>query len=511
MQASSAVPPATRERPRPAGPRPATRSAVRWLAAVAAGFTIVQLLLVVPGSGLGWDETVYVSQVSPHAPAAYFSAPRARGVTLLVAPVTALTSSTEALRIHLALLSGTGLFLSLWVWRRLLPVPVLATAGGLFATLWITVFYGPQVMPNLWVAFGALAAVGLFLRAAEAGQRPAHAGAADRGALPGLGVAVGFVALLRPLDAVWLALPLAAAALSVRAWRRPLLFTVLASGAALGCADWLTEAYVRFGGPLARLDRASEIQGRLGWHPSFDDHARALAGRSLCRPCDMPWRHPAASVWWLALPLLTALGLHAAARHRQLRPTLLSALTGLSLAAPYLLLTDYAAPRFLLPTYALLALPVAQLFVRAVQDARPRLRLLVVAVIAIALVGHLAVQYQILAGAVARNRSDRKAYERIAATLHRQGLRPPCLVTGDEAIRVAFHARCASRQPSGHDASITTAALQAAAAARPAAVLVAGSNQPPQYAQSWRLQPLPTPGKLRNYRAYLAPSAHPTP
>lgn len=46
-----------------------------WLAAVAAAFTFVQLVLVVPGSGLGWDETVYVSQVSRDVPAAFFSAP----------------------------------------------------------------------------------------------------------------------------------------------------------------------------------------------------------------------------------------------------------------------------------------------------------------------------------------------------------------------------------------------------------------------------------------------------
>ncbi|MEU9158052.1 hypothetical protein AB0D59_47895, partial [Streptomyces sp. NPDC048417] len=42
-----------------------------WLAAVAAAFTLAQLALVRPDLGLGWDETVYVSQVSGHVPAAY--------------------------------------------------------------------------------------------------------------------------------------------------------------------------------------------------------------------------------------------------------------------------------------------------------------------------------------------------------------------------------------------------------------------------------------------------------
>ena len=51
---------------------------------------------------------------------------------------------------------------------------VLALAGALFASLWVTVFYGPQAMPNYWVAVGALACVGCFLRVrANAGDRAA--------------------------------------------------------------------------------------------------------------------------------------------------------------------------------------------------------------------------------------------------------------------------------------------------------------------------------------------------
>src|ERR687897_829283 len=76
--------------------------------------------------------------------------------SLRAGPVMMLTTSTEALRIYLALLAGCGPFLALWVWRRLLPAPVLAVAGALFASLWVTMFYGPQAMPNLWVAYGVL-------------------------------------------------------------------------------------------------------------------------------------------------------------------------------------------------------------------------------------------------------------------------------------------------------------------------------------------------------------------
>ncbi|MEV6397461.1 hypothetical protein AB0M39_22260 [Streptomyces sp. NPDC051907] len=485
-----------RREARPGGRGPDGRR-IAWLAAVAAAFVCAQLVLVVPGSGLGWDETVYVSQVSSHAPAAFFSAPRARGITFLIAPVTALTSSVDALRVYLAVLSGAGLFVSLWVWRRLAPLSVLALAGALFASLWITLYYGPQAMPNLWVAYGAMIAVGCFLRAARDVR--------DRRALLGLGAGVALAALMRPTDAFWLAAPLAAAALTVRSWRRPALLLALAAGVVLGCAEWVIEAYVRYDGLLARLHRGSEIQGRLGWNLAFDDQIRALQGRSLCRPCDVPWRNPVTAAWWFALPLFVAGGVMAAARARALGAILLPTLVGLSLAFPYLLLIGYAAPRFLLPAYALLALPTALCLTWLARAAR--WRPVVVAALALALVAHQAVQYAVLAGATARSRDVRVAFAQAAAELNGQGVRPPCVVSGSEAIRIAFLAGCASRQTVGHDAGITPAGLTAIARVRPVAVLVSGDGAPPAYARGWRLHPMPgLPGRPE-VRAYLSPLA----
>ncbi len=152
-------------------------------------------MLVRPGLGLGWDETVYVSQLSAHAPAAFFSAPRARGISLLVAPVTSWSSSTPLLRVYLAVLAGLALYLALRAWHGLFPVRVLALAGALFASLWVTLFYGPQAMPNYWVAVGALAATGCCLRA--------WADRSDRAALWGLAASASLMAWMRPTDAVW--------------------------------------------------------------------------------------------------------------------------------------------------------------------------------------------------------------------------------------------------------------------------------------------------------------------
>lgn len=487
------------ERPRSGGYRAMVRE-VRWPAGVAAAYTVAQLLLAVPGTGLGWDETVYVSQVSPEAPAAFFSAPRARGISYLVAPVVALTSSVGALRVYLAVLSGVGLLLSMWVWCRLLRPGVVALAGALFAGLWITLLYGSQAMPNLWVAYGALIAVGCFLRAAR--------DPSDRAALAGLGAAVAFTALMRPGDAFWLLLPLMGAALSVRAWRRPALLLVLVAGAVLGGAEWVIEAYLRYGGLPARLGRAGEIQGHLGWHLAFDDHVRALEGRTLCRPCTVPLREPLAAAWWFVLPLVAAGGVVAAARARKTALILVPTLVGLSLAVPYLFLLGYAAPRFLLPSYALLSLPAA-LGLTWLAAGAVRARAVLVTALALALTAHLTVQYLILEAVVSRSRSNQKAFGRVAAELRRQGLRPPCVVSGEEAVRVAFRSGCASRQTGGHDGSTTPAEMAATARSRPVAVLVRGDAHPPPYARAWRHHLLPALPGMPGLHAYLGPATLP--
>ncbi|MEV0415151.1 hypothetical protein AB0I68_31240 [Streptomyces sp. NPDC050448] len=472
------------------------------LGSVAAGYAVVQLLIAVPGTGLGWDETVYVSQVSHASPAAFFSAPRARGITYLVAPVAAITSSVRVLRVYLAVLAAAGLLLSLWVWRRLLPTPVPALAGGLFAGLWMTVFYGPQAMPNLWVAFGALFTVGCFLRAA---RYPA-----DRLALAGVASGVAFAALMRPGDAVWLVIPLLCAALAVPPWRRAALAAALVVGLVAGGAEWAVEAHLRYGGVLPRLRMASEIQGGLGWNPAFADQMRSLGGRTLCRPCDVPWPRPVTALWWFALPPLAAGGLFAAYRSGRVKQVAVPTVVALFLALPYLLMIGYAAPRFLLPAYALLALPVALCLARLIAACRNRP--LALGALCAALVAHLALQCTIAGGAAARSRADRAAFTAVAGELRRLGVRPPCILSGAEAVRAAFATGCAARQVyGGHDGSITARGLISLARTRPTAVLVTGSLPPPPWAHDWLPHPLPSlPGQPR-YRAYLAPSSRQEP
>ncbi|MFE5027333.1 hypothetical protein ACFRAO_29365 [Streptomyces sp. NPDC056656] len=492
----------TPPRPRPTRAGVAASSLLP-LAALAVAFAVVQLLFVVPGLNLSWDESVYASQVTQHIPAAYFSAPRARGVPVLLAPLTLLTSSTLALRLYLATLSATGLFLALRVWRRLLPMPVLALAGLLFAGLWVTQLYGPQAMPNLWVALCALAAVGCFLRAAR--------DRGDRRAVVGLCLALAAAALLRPSDAVWLSLPLSAAVLVVRRWRRPGLLAVLVAGLALGGAPWIVEAYLSYGGVAARLHRSSAIEGGIGWHLAIGDQVRTLAGGpELCRPCSVPWRHRTSAIWWLATPLLAAAGVLLATRARRLSTALLPAACGASVAVPYLLLIDYAAPRFLLPAYALLALPVADALATAARSVRPRLRPAATALVAALVVAQLVSQHVILVRAVHTAADGTGDYARIAADLRNHGVRPPCLITGRLATPVGYQALCASGQTTGHNRNTTVPENLTTARHEPVAVLVHPGRKPPAYARGWKAHRLPGLRIHHGYRFYLSPFESPT-
>ncbi|MFG2309993.1 hypothetical protein ACGFS9_15165 [Streptomyces sp. NPDC048566] len=479
--ATAPAPPAPR--PHPTGTAPA--------ALVAVAFTLAQLFLVTPSMGLGWDETVYVGQVSGHAPAAFFSAPRARGVSVLVAPIAAWSSSTAVLRVYLAVLSGLALFVALRAWRGLFPARVLAVAGALFASLWVTLFYGPQAMPNYWVAVGALACAGCFLRAA--------ADPADRRALWGLGLSAALMTLMRPTDAVWATLPLPVAAAAVPRLRRLRPVLVLAAGLLAGGAQWVVEAYTGYGGLGQRLADASRIQGGLGWNIAVLDQARSLGGRALCRPCAGDLPGPATTLWWFALPLAAALAVVLAVRARRPAATVLLVACAATAALPYLFMIGYAAPRFLLPAYALLAIPVADVVVRLATRPGGAVRPVAATLVALALAAHLAVQFAVLQDTVRRTTDAHRGWAATAAELHRLGVRPPCRLTGHQAIPVAFYARCAALASSGHNANTTAQGLARAARTLPFAVVTAPGKPPPSYARAW------TPHRAGGLDVYVSP------
>jgi hypothetical protein len=176
------------------------RRPVVWLIGVAALLVVIQFAVLVWSRGLGWDESLYIGQVNPRVPAANFSAPRARGITYLIAPAVWLTGSIPALRAYLALLGGAAIVVAYWPWLAVTSRrPAVPLAALLFSGLWITSYYTSEVIPNFWVAVAGVALAGWFVRYAAEGGRAALIGVVLSGAV---------VTLMRPGDAFWIALPL---------------------------------------------------------------------------------------------------------------------------------------------------------------------------------------------------------------------------------------------------------------------------------------------------------------
>jgi hypothetical protein len=464
------------------------------LVGVAILYAAAQLVAVTTRMRLGWDETVYVSQVSPHVPSAFFSAPRARGITLLAAPLVALTSSLTSLRVYMTVLSSAGLVLAYWPWSRLLRPVTAALAALLLAALWMVQFYGNEAMPNLYVAYGAVAAAGWFAHTVRGSGR-----------LPPLwlGLSLAFVALMRPGDALWLALPLLAAVAFAR--RRLVALVAVVVGPLVGAAEWIVEAYARFGGPLQRLHAASRSEGGLGWHPEgVRMELHALNDRLLCRPCGgATWHVQPLAAWWPLVPVLAAGGLVLAARGGRLRLLALPAVCGAVLGASYLLLVGYAAPRFLIPAYALLALPMAELVRGAATLGQGRWRPATVGLVATGLAVQAGGQQLVLAHMVRSQGHARRDFSAITHELHGLGVRAPCTLSGEQAPVLAFYTGCRSMQIAGNDASTNVAMLLRQAAVTRMAV-VELENPRPHYTRGWLRYAFTTPTG-RHWRVYLPP------
>lgn len=475
-------------------------AAHRWLillAAIALGWMVAQLLVTFR-VGLGPDETVYLTQYSHQVPAMVFSAPRARGVPLLVAPITLLTPAVAPIRGYLTVVSGLGLFLAYWPWLRLRGGPVVPLAALLFATTWVAAFYANEAMPDMFVAYGAVAAVALFVLAASPG--------AHRGALVGLGAAFAFTSLVRPTDALWVGLTLIVAALLVRRWRRLPLLVAIVAGLAVGWGEWVGEAYTSYGGLFARLNVAG-AKNETGLSFSLTQHLAALSGQhTLCRPA-CQGTSPVTVGWFIAIPVIGLLGLYAIRRSPWFPAAALAGATGCAAAASYIFGVGYAAPRFLLPYYALAAIPVAEGLVQLYRGSLyPRARPLALSLVILCLLSHLVIQGYGMRGVLHNEVPDRTAHIQAAHALTRLGTHPPCLVYGHKALQTAYYARCAARNLTGGlGGGRTPAPLSEAMTRGQQVVVVAHQARPPAlFLRGWPRVRLTGPG-LQPWYAYLPP------
>ena len=77
-----------------------------------------------------------------------------------------------------------------------------------------------------------------------------------------------------------------------------------------------------------------------------------------------------------------------------------------------------------------------------------------------------------------------------SAIAERLGVRPPCLLTGHEAIPVAYYTGCHSGSMGGHNGNITRAEILDTARRLPVGALTAPGRTPPDHARDWKLHRL---------------------
>jgi hypothetical protein len=472
-----------------------------WPAAAALAFTLTLLLSSPLHMRLGWDESVYASQISRHVPSMPWEAERARGLPLLLAPVTLVTESTFAIRCYLAVLAGVVLFLALLAWRGTRPGWQLGLAGVIFGGLGVTQMQAYQLFPNYWIALGCLAGAGLTARTIRNGR-------ASWPTLALLVVAAAFTALMRPTDALAVFVPLLVlAVLALRLRAVPVLLAGVA-GLIIGAGEWAVEAQMYFGGLSARLKSANSAVG--GTHLDLLTSLRILDGDSLHseRASSLPGHpgmsgvsHPWLLLWWAALLALIILGVLAARRTGGWYFALVPVIPAVCIYLQYSLVVRDNM-RYLQPAWAMLAVPAAEGIGWLAATARPKPRpaqLVATAAIVVFLLVELVSQHVL---AVTRDASLAafNNQEGVAATaLQRLGVRAPCVVTSNphaDALPVAYYAHC-----SYVDATYF-------AGARPGqrvVVLIRGLGQPPPpYAAHWHHYKLAIQGQIS---AYISPPA----
>jgi hypothetical protein len=311
-------------------------------------YAVMQLLIMPIGRHPAWDEAIYLSQVTPGAGGTPFAPSRARGISLLVAPFTGVGLSLTVTRAVLIVLSAAALVVVFAAWRPIVGFASASAACVAFGCSWLAVFYGSEVMPNLWVAFLGVASVGLLARHVD-GSQPRHAGLL-------MAMLLALMALFRPFDALILAsisVVLGLALLHVP-WRALMPIVI---GSAVGALPWVIEMSIRYGNPPAAIRAAGET-GHVS-AGSFVErlHQFILLGDGPLIGPRSGGGFPILVVAWLAvLGVFTWLGIRWSVGVRR-TGVVLAALSGAIFIGLYALLVGGLAPRFLLPGLALIAVP----------------------------------------------------------------------------------------------------------------------------------------------------------
>ncbi|HEX9713749.1 MAG TPA: hypothetical protein VGB52_14500 [Actinomycetota bacterium] len=407
----------------------------RMLVALGAAYLVAQLALLHMARIPTYDEAVYISQVSSRLDAIRFSPHRARGIVVLIAPVTLLGASGWPLHVFLAVVSSAGLVAAFWPWIRALgsAAPI---AALIFASTWLGLFYGSAAMPNLPEALLAVGAAGLIARGLDNARRDVWLG----------GGILALAGLFRPTDAIAVGAGLVVATLLLSRRARARTITVIVLAVVVGWVPWTIESFARLDGPVAALREAQQIQ-ETNIGPNIREHLEMTDG-PLVGPARSDPIPPAGVAWWTAIAALTIVGLAASRKDPVWRPAVLATVVAAAAAAPYLLIKGPSAPRFLLPAYGLVALPMALGLLASVRWASARIG----RAVAVAGVALLALVWLVGHAAAARVIQQRKvvepgiAFRAIGEEMRERAGGVPCsFASSSNHPQISFVASCGGR------------------------------------------------------------------
>jgi len=137
---------------------------------------------------------------------------------------------------------------------------------------------------------------------------------------------------------------------------------------------WFIEAQVRFAGFFSRLKESSRLAGGKGGWKTFLWHLRGLDG-PLYQPKPSGEIPSMGLVWVISLALMAISGVVIAKRYRKLSPLLVCFLVILSFMVGYFIFAGVARPRYLLPIYALMAIPAGFFISIVIEKCSPHLNL----------------------------------------------------------------------------------------------------------------------------------------
>jgi hypothetical protein len=407
--------------------------ASRWVWVIAGASATVQILVGSLRRAPSWDEAIYLSQVTKGAAALPFVASRARGLGLVVAPLASVGAPLWLVRLFLVLATSVVAALVFRLW-----VPVLGWGAVLgmvlFSGSWPVLFYGSEVMPNLWAALLAVGTLGLVFRCGAGSQ-------VRRADLFGVGLMAAAMALVRPPDALVLAVVASIVVAAMRGRVRTILALVL--GVAVGTLPWIIEMSVRYGGPLEAIDAARTVSHLDGAISGLAEHLRLTDGPLLGPDPDgsFPW---VGALWWLGLIGLAAWAIRPGADRGRACASRLAAIAGFALAVEYLFLITGLAPRFLVPALALLSIAAGGGLDRLRSDGHLGKNRL--AVLGAILAAFLVWQVSTIDRLEAQARDERGIPEAVGLAIGQALGGDGCVVAStDDFAQVAFAADCAGR------------------------------------------------------------------